>query len=364
MKKINYALIVVSKNLQTLVSSMLTQNDILFSSPMIQEEKKFLYPYVTENINSLSTFDAVIIELASLADADSEIMDAIEAVRFLDDNMRIVIIGDFKINRFPLLNQCFLNGIYNIVCADSYIDIKKQLAACLQSEGMSYKDALVYRNEESFKKRMIENKGNVTKVAGEKRNIVFTGIRQRMGVTHCTLSGAYTLRKCGYIVAVVDFTGTADYTRLVQSRDLQPADKGCYTIDEIDIYIQPDLNACTFEGYNFVLYDFGSGDGALQQVEEIEAEKILVCGSKSWELPDLAKIVKDICLKGSQEKYSYLFSFTITEMKQNLEKLLKAAGIDKGIHIMEYLPDPFMESETLRSLFGVTKKKGIFSRKR
>ena len=230
MSKINFAMVIVSKTFQDLITTTLHKNDVVFTLPL-PDDDKFLNEYVKKNASEFCNHDAVIIDIGALKDTDDEVMEAIESIRFLDDNIRVIILQGAREGCFKLLNQCFLNGIYNLILSGSYIEVREQFEKCI-CYGMSYKDAIIFRDETAFKKAY---KGQTGEVVSKQKIIKFFGVVERAGVTHCAISAAYTLRKCGYIVALVDDTGSKDYDSLMQSYDLELINGKYFTLNEIDI---------------------------------------------------------------------------------------------------------------------------------
>ncbi len=353
MGRVNYVVLFGSALLD-LTCAVLRKNDVLYDSPL--GEDKYLLPYIKKNASKLDSYDAAVIDLGDLKDTDEQVMEAVETIRFVDDSIRIIVIAS-KEGKAGLLSRCFLNGIYNLISAASYIDVRSQLEKCILT-GMSYKDASVFRNAETIKKA---EKRHGTEALGQynQKTIIFMGTGPRMGVTHSVLSAAYTLRKCGYIAAVMDCTGSRDYLQLMQSYELNLNDDSCFTLNEIDIYIKPALSEFVNQNaYNYILYDTGQYGhfSVLSRTEKDTAAKadarVLLCGSKPWEIEDLSAVLKEILDSGMKMKY--LFNFTSPEMQPELWKMMKPAGIGAGdLHIMEYLPDPFTESVKLREILEI-----------
>lgn len=111
----------------------------------------------------------MIIDLGAVSDSDADIMTALETIRFVDDHIRLIILSGARPSGYAILHQCFLNGIYNLIESTSdYIDLKNDIRKCITDDGMSYKDASVYRSEqkkqikevESVRRTKNKNKGN------------------------------------------------------------------------------------------------------------------------------------------------------------------------------------------------------------
>lgn len=363
MKKITMAAVMCSKAYQELIYSVLEENNVI-SVNFAENETESLHDFVKRNTSDISTYDALIIDLGVLSDTDEKIKESIGMIRYYDDKIRIIIFEGSRPNSYPLMHNCFLNGIYNLIIADTYINIRSNLEKCI-CEGMTYKDALDFRNEE-----------NLLKVAhapleNEKKVIAFTGTQHRIGVTHCVISIAYTLRNYGYLVAVIDCTGTTDYLTIMKSYEQKLKENMSFTIDDIDFYIkssQTDAVSPT-AAYNFILYDFGlygrvcALSESEQRIYKNAQEKIIVCGTKSWEIPYLSATLE--CLQEDKEAVKYLFNFSEEALHNDVKKMMKKTGVnEKQVFFMEFV-ELFQEVSMVAEMFGASRskrKKGLFKR--
>lgn len=360
MSRINYAIVFSSPLYREIIYSSLNKNEVIFVEP-VNEDEKLLAGYLRQGTLELGHYDAFIIDLGSLKDTDEQIVESIEAIRFLDDTVRIIIIVSTRSNCGGLLQKCFLNGIYNIIKAEDYIHVRENLERCIL-EGMSYKDALSFR-EVNEKSKKVEAAFEVE--AFNRKKIAFLGSQHRMGTTHCILTAAFTLRKNGYLVAVVGGSNAEDYLRLMSSYEQQLEEDGHFSIDAIDFW--PELSEIKEgrDAYNFILYDCGAMDTLSSPWREqfISAEqRILIIGSKPWEMPGVAEVLNNF----QGEDVRYLFNLVNHDMKKELRKMLTAAGVQNGIYFMDYREDFFSVSEVIKELLQIVPKKvkrGLFHRK-
>ena len=86
-----------------LIDATLYQLGIYHRMPLATDI--YLLPYVKENLHDLSSVDAIIIDLSVLKDTETEILEAIEAIRFFDDAIRIIIIGSSAKDCFKVMQQ-------------------------------------------------------------------------------------------------------------------------------------------------------------------------------------------------------------------------------------------------------------------
>lgn len=349
MNKIHFAQVISSADYRELICSTLNKHDVMFNEP-VKDDEKNLYDYVKKNAADISNYDAFIIDLGALKDSDDQIMSAIESIRFLDDRTRIIIFESSRKEGYRILHQCFLNGIYNLIPLDNFIKTKENLENCIL-QGMSYKEALPFKEEERKESGQAEKK-----LFFQKKEYAFIGTQRRIGTTHCVLVAAYTLQQSGYLVAVIDRTSSNDYLNIMRSYEQDANDAGYFTIDEIDFYIKP-ISAEEITGkqpYNFILYDFGLYQQKNTADKELfqNADKILLTGSKPWELPVLSTAVGE--LGENKDQVKYLFNFTSPGTESELKKMMKDIGIEeKSIFFMEYQADFFSVSETMRRLCNI-----------
>lgn len=350
-----------------LIDTTLYQRGIYHRFPLSTDI--YLLPYVKDNLHDLSSVDAIIIDLSVLKDTETEILEAIEAIRFFDDSIRIIVIGFDGKNCFKVMQQCFFNGIYNLILPDNYVHAQEQLVKVI-TDGMTYKDALIFRSVEEFNKKTMQNLND--KVLANGKVIHFFGTQGHIGVTHCVLSAAYTLQRMGYIVAVVDACGDVDgtgsaYEKVAQSYDVETRDNGeivFYTFEGIDIYPQSvSEEELGKMAYNYVLVDQGIYLDCLDN----DDEKIIICGYKPWEMDYLGAVLRK-CRDKSNIKYVFNL-FYIGMNTNDLVKMMKSAGIsENAVFVLDYLNDIFTESLQLRHILDAPvleqteKRRSLFSK--
>lgn len=352
MDRINYAMVIASQALQKIIVTTLKKYDVIYGMPLSGDDK-YILPYIKQRVRELTTYDALIIDLGFLKDTDDQIIEAIEAVRFFDDSIRIIILTGNRGNCFGLLRKCFLNGIYNLIPPGKYTEMCAQLEKAILT-GITYKEALIFRDEAEYKKNagtQLLEEDSVQKV------ICITGTRHRMGVTHCTLLTANTLCKSGYLVAIVDYSGAADYVKLAHSHGLDIEEDGHFQIEGIDIYINlPSQSIREKRAYHYIIYDMEPYDridmANKASVFYEAAERILISGSKPWELDELWAAVS--LFKNLQVPIKYLFNMVSPSSQEDISKRMKKAGADeKDVSLLEYLPEFFSESERIRQVLNV-----------
>lgn len=345
MSKLQDALVTSSQMYREMIYSSLRSAEILPMETTVTEEKCTLLHYVKKYTANITNYDVFIIDLGALQDTDEEIMEAVELLRYIDDNIRIVILESTRPNSYKLLHECFLNGVYNLIKTDDFINTNERLKKALL-EGMSYKDVLNFKEET----RKTTTQKEDAKQDYSLKTVAFFGTQPRIGATHCVLTAAYTLMCCGYLVAVVNYTNKDDYLKLMYGYEESLNENNSFSVDNIDFYICADSSGNNSNFYNFILYDCGCA-----QIDAVEAdEKVLVAGSKTWELPFLSSRLKEF--EKSEEKVKILFNFTIPEMEEDLLKLMKQAQVEENIYFMDYTADFFSFSEQIKNLLEAAPK--------
>lgn len=370
MNKINFAILICSVEYRNIIHSVLQKNEVIFHEALAgnTNDRNFLQ-YVKTNTNIFSDYEAVIIDIGALADSAEEIIEAIESLRYYDDSIRIVVVNG-RDDSYKIMHECFLNGIYNLIYVEEFVALKEKLEKCILN-GMSYKDALVFRDEEDIGERKTTKK-EPPKIIHQ--NIIYIGSQHRIGLTHSVILSAYTLRKAGYLVAVVDCTSTCDILKLKNMYDIYWRNEGCsFELENIDFYVKPSGKNSSLPGdeYNFVLYDMGAYGGVLPGEKEIITqadERIIVSGAKPWELSPLKQLLDELAPVDEGITYKYLFNFVAKDMQADIKKMMNNVGVaDKNVFFLENTPDFFAESDVVRKLTGIevesVKRKKWFGRK-
>ena len=321
-----------------------------------------LHKFVKQNISMFSTIDIFLIDLSALEDVDEEILQALEMIRFMEDELRIILLAANRYKGDFLLKKCFNMGIYNIVCTDDFLEIKEELTCCL-TEGKRYKDAQEFKDALPVDKVIIkqEIKKTVNKVF-----VSVTGSQKRMGVTHlCIMLAAY-LRKRGFMVAIAEMNESGDFERVMRGYDEQMLDD-YFNIDGIDFYPGMDsdgLSGILAKSYNFVIGDFG----CFKQCDTVTYAKgdvrIVIGGAKAWEMEHLTSIFEAFDEEALKE-LRFVFNLTDIESRKDIQEWMKALG---AVYFQDYFPDPFTSSfeaaeKILEKYMPVkieNKKKGFF----
>jgi len=120
------------------------------------------------NFNLIKYF---IIDLKSLENTESEIIESIFNFNRLYINTRIIILAESYDSQNSILNSLYEKRIYNIINSKESTDIGKELIKCLSNEGIQKKEAKKFEKIE-------EVKINNSKIAKLKEKVKHTRVKK------------------------------------------------------------------------------------------------------------------------------------------------------------------------------------------
>lgn len=323
----------------------------------------------------------LIIDLSVITNDDDEIVKAIQTLRFYNNECRFIIVATERNIGDTLLSELVNMGVYNIVIDED--DMISKITHYTLNEA-TYKEASVFQvkeiEEAPTKKRKIKTKGEklskqantskskvILKPLKQKIVISLIGTQKRIGVTHTSITLAYSLMKKGYKVAVVE----------LNENDVFKFFSNCYEntiynneasrfikIYQIDLYPKIDIDTLyKIQGLNYDYIIIDNGDIENCNISEHnKADVKLVCfGAKAWEQHNL----NSIFLLGENVTESYRF-ITLCDEKIK-EEIIEELQPNK-VYFPKHSPEPFSEDEELlKSIEGylyeeeeAPKKKGLF----
>ena len=149
--------------------------------------------------------DYLVIDLSALIDSDEQIAESISGFMLMHENIRIIIVSPKSHAGDKLLSILFGIGVRNFAVGD-YIEIKQSLLKCMSDNGMSYKDAIEYKDAKEDVPEVREIR-EVNKVM-----IGLAGTQGRVGCTHNTVIIANQLRKMGFAVACIEMNPSGAFS--------------------------------------------------------------------------------------------------------------------------------------------------------
>lgn len=328
------------------IQSSIGETEELVYEPQIEEDQDF-NKYVKQNLMNLTGIDCLILDTSVCLNTDEELLSALEMIRTMYDAIRLIIFAPYKVTGDKFLTSCLAMGITNIINTDDFNEIRDQLKYCIQ-KGMTYRDAVKYKESHPDKVIVKHIRRTVNK-----RMIGVAGAESNIGVTHSAIVLANYFRKKGFMVALAEVNDSGAFKEICEDFEESMFDDGYYTMNGVDFY--PDMihqdtetkmdeekmQVLQTRSYNVIILDFGVYSGQNREAFERCEDKIIIAGSKSWELEAVNRIFanasKDVLLK-----YVFCFNFTV---RREYEAIRKGMGELQSVHFLKYSEDPFMESD-------------------
>lgn len=297
---------------------------------------------IKKDISTMNNIDLFLIDVNALTDHDEEFVESIEMFRMMYNNVRIIILASGRVAGDSLLVQCFQMGIYDIVASHDFNVIKSELTYCIET-GKTYKQSIIFKDQKLNEKVVVKSelKKTIYKVF-----VGMAGTQKHIGTTHNTILLANFLRKNGFRVAVcevlLEHEDETDYKLIRESFEERRID-GCFSLNNVDYYenmIANDLYRIE-KNYNFILLDFGSFmtcDKVMFNKCEI---KMLVSGSKSYEVSNINQIFDNLSLEALKE-YHFIFNYTPEYQHKDLVNEMKE--FSENVHFARYEPDVYESS--------------------
>lgn len=328
----------------------------------------YLRKYVKENLAKLDNLELLIIDLYAINDTENEICEAIDTLKIMANNTRIIILACNRVEGDMLLTKLFQSAIFDIINTDDFNEIREELRYCML-QGKQYKDAIRFKDVRPGQENVItrtEVKQTVNKIM-----LAFAGAQEHIGTTHNCMILANYLRKKGYMVAVVEHNKSGCFQEIREAFE-ENMFENFFTMNGIDYY--PDvaadqLNTILGKTYNFILVDYGKYSFCDHMSFNRADECFVVLGSKPWELSYANQVfgLGDAAAK----YYHYLFNFT---EKVNQKDIIQGMTGIESVHFLEYTENPFNNynfcdaEKILKDYLPVkvetTKPKGLWGRKK
>ncbi len=306
----------------------------------ISEEIDF-YKYVKGNIAKLDGAEKLIIDFSVCQNTEEEIVKALEMLRSLYDELRIIVFAPYLETGSELLMQCFSMGILNIINTDDFNEIRRELEECLTT-GKKFKDSIKYKE---LKAEKLDIKHEVKKTVNN-HLIGIAGSERRIGTTHTALLLASFFRKRGFMVALLEMNSSGAFASIQEGFEEKGHEDGHFTLNGIDFYENADikkLGQVLEKSYNFILLDFGEyGRCDLVTLHKC-AEKIIVSGSKPWEIESVNRIFE---AEEQETIRNYIFYFNFSPEREQ-EDIRKGMSVIKNVHFLDINNDLFSPESVL-----------------
>ena len=369
------------KRIENAIYEIQMENTLSIGEP-IKSNSINLLQEVKSTLCKNKDITTLLIDLSVIINDDEEILKAIKTLRFYNNDCRFIIVAIDREIGDNLLSELVNMGIYNIVIDED--DMISKITYYTLNEA-TYKEASVFQireNEEAQhqKKKKGKTKGEklskqadkgqakvILKPLKQKVIISIIGSQSRIGVTHTSISLAFSLMKKGYKVAVVELNNNEDFKHLSNcyEHNIYTNETLRFTkIYQIDFYAKVDIDTfAKIQGrsYDYIIIDNGEINNC-NMAEHNRADVKLVCfGTKAWEQHYLGSIFN----QDEEVIKNYRFITLCDEkIKDDIIEELKP----NKVYFAKYNPEPFSEDEALlKSIEGylyqeeAPKKKGLFS---
>lgn len=291
-----------------------------------------LLSFVKSNMSIIDNLEILLIDLTACKDEDNGLVQAIENIRMVNNKIRLIVFDPTRYEGDKVLSKYFASGIYDIIVTDDNVQLKEELLSCIKS-GREYKDATAFKDYVPYVE--YQAKRNL-KPDAEDIVIGLCGTHARIGVTHNLILLGNTLRKMGYLVALVDVSQNSSFSYIREEYDcLDKAE--CFSLDGMDYYSVPDINKIKGKGYNFILIDFGEYLKRDKEMFSYCDFRLIIAGVKPWEVGKTYNVFRDT-LEEELKKYHYYFNFVSADMREDVRQ---GMGLLENIHFLKYVEDPF-----------------------
>ena len=308
--------------------------------------------------------DYLIIDLSALIDSDDKILNAISGFLTMHEQVRIIILAPKNIAGDQILSKLFGIGIRNFAVGSDFVILKQNLEKCLCENGMSYKEAIDYKD---IKERVQNTRNEIREV--NKVMIGVIGTEARVGCTHNSIIIANELKKMGYAVAVLEMNTSGAFQMIQQEERLNMIDRMFFTSRNIDYYPACDeillKKILDDKVYNFLILDFGDFQDSVLPLYNRCHVKIALANVQPWEINFLINFW-NLYDDDARKQIQFYINFLASEKdKKSLEKAFKAKfryinfdpnpfesnGFPGLAQILiDFLPNPIQKKE--RKLFG------------
>lgn len=333
------------------------ENTLLVGEPIIFNSINLLQE-VRTTLTKSKEITTLLIDLSVISNDDDETLKAITILRHYNNDCRFIIVATERRIGDPLLSELVNMGIYNIITDEDEM-LSKITYYTIKDE--TYKEASIYQltgndNENNVKKKAKKEKKSkedtskkskiILKPLKQKVIISIIGSQNRVGVTHTSISLAYTLTRKGYRVAVVELNKNEDFKTLVncyENKIYSNEISEFIKINQIDFYANVDIDRFTkIQGLNYDYIIIDNGDiNNCDISEHNRADVKLVCfGVKAWEQRYLGLIFE----QGEEVISNYRFIALADEkLKEEIIEEMKPSKV----YFPKYNPEPFSEDSIL-----------------
>lgn len=279
--------------------------------------------------------DYLIVDLSALIDRDEEIVKALSGFLTMhDEKVRVIIVAPKNVAGDRILSELFGIGIRNFASGSDFVVIRQKLLKCLSDTGMSYKDAIEYKD---VKERTWEEKEY------KELNMVMIGIvgtQGRVGCTHNAIIIANQLKQMGYAVAYIEMNHSGALQMIREDERIHMIDQLFFTSRNIDFY--PDCDEERLKKiqeekvYNFLVMDYGNFAECNINSFNRTHVKIAIGNVQAWEIHYLADLWRRYDEEARKQIHFYINFLKNEKDRKALEK-----AFNTKMHYLDFEADPF-----------------------
>lgn len=354
---------VTSHNYNEVIHRAVTELDIICAGNECSNEM-YLLKYIKENLNRLGALDYLIIDLNALQDTDDEILQALDMVRILNCETRIIIIAASRVPGDALLTKCVEMGIYDVIVSNVFAEIFDELKISL-TVGKKYGDALRLKKSDTANGAPTVEKKEFKRTVN-KILVGITGVQPRIGCSHLAITTANHLRSKGYMVALVEYGPRGIWESIREAYGESLMEERYFSLNGVDYYgdtSESELQSMlAVKFYNFIVVDFGLYESTDQFLYNKCDIRMLVTGAKPWETQHIGKIFQSTSQEQLQQ-INYVFNFVPEDSKMDIKR--EMSGLD-NIYFMQLTEDPFSAKQVgdISSIFDFYEQQEVPAEKR
>ena len=380
-----------SQEHESLFDTYCNQNGI----PVTKSKVKRLQSFVESSYSNLSHVTVLAVDVSAVADADEEILSALLTFNVMYPNTKIIVVALSRQPGDTLLTRLVDVGIYNIISGASQSP-EEDIARCMTVHGISAQesaDVYLPPQPDTEPERqavagphlpfdpqpvMPENppEGNFApernakpgirfpkiripkhtvpmprhlpepepipltryvKPTGRAVNIGVCGTHRKIGTTHMAVLMCAYLSGTGFQAAYLESNAHKSVEQLDRVHNVSSNHQlGLRQYRGVDLFTGYSIPLVMALKYDFYIYDYGS-------YQEVDAKeflsndvKIVVGGSKPWELPFYLPFFKAI---DGYTDLHFIMNFTPEKERGNILRLMGQYAATT--HLSGYDPDPF-----------------------
>lgn len=242
-----------------------------------------LKQFIVYDMRNFAQFTDIVLDRVAFGDTDGEFAQAIEEFLTMY-TARVTVIHEGLMQSSPLFGALIERGIRNLVCGTEIWEIQQEIAECLSREGMlRYVQKRQQGNEKQEEAQEVERYRFGCKNVG----IAVMGTQPRMGSTTVAVGLCMWLARVGASVCYVEANQSRCLERLAKGYGMEQEADG-WTFEGVHFSrIEPQ------EEFQFVVYDFGADVIGHGDIVRNAGQKLLVCGTKPYELGFSARRKKE-----------------------------------------------------------------------